>query len=634
MVLLGQGCVGLEEQKTSAPLATGIVTASEPEAALAGAAILAAGGNAIDAAVAAALALGVVEPQSSGIGGGSFTLIHLAASGETLVIDGRETAPAAATPLLFGAAHFDVASTSGRAVGVPHALLAMETLLSRWGTRSLADVLQPAIALAADGFVVGTRLAASLREGLATGGRLAHGAGEPAYEAARHVFAPNGVPLAAGDRLLQPQLAATLRHLAQRGTAAFYDCADEAGIARALVASQRAHRPGWPQLAGTLTCEDLAASARRGPVIRQPLIGRYRQVTVKTMPPPSSGGLCLLQMLAMLERFPLADEAAGFGFGAAATLTVMQEAMRLSFADRALWMGDADADPALPVAALLDGDYLRRRSATCPDPDPTDAEYCLRPDRRLATVHAGDPRPLAGGPPAAAADGGDASLETTHLTVADRWGNVVSYTATIESLWGSGLMVAGHGFLLNNQLTDFNLRPRARRDPFDPGANDAAPGKRPRSSMAPTMLFAPAAGGGERLLAAYGSPGGASIINTVLAITLNLVDHRLPVAAAIDAPRLSLTSAEDDAATAIEEGFAPAVLAELAARGYRFGAPAPIGSVQAVTFDPDTGTAHGGADRRRRGTVIVVPPPSAPPVPPARSAGGVVANAYASAYSP
>jgi gamma-glutamyltranspeptidase/glutathione hydrolase len=403
--------------------------------------------------------------------------------------------------------------------------------------------------------------------------------------------------------------------VAARGVGAFYDCADESGVARALIAAQRAHRRGRPELAGRMTCADLAATAAVGPTLRAPLTGDYRGAVVRTMPPPSSGGLCLMQMLAMVERFPLDDGAAGFGFGAADTLNVMMDAMRLCFADRARWMGDTDGRADLPVSGLIDPAYVGRRAASCPDPDPADDAYCLLPGQRLAMVRAGDPRPEAGQwRPAVLPRDGDGGNETTHVSIVDRWGNIVTATATIESLWGSGLMVPGHGFVLNNQLTDFNLRPTASAadGAFDPGANDVGPGRRPRSSMAPTILFVRDAAGRERPVAAYGSPGGATIITTVFAITLNLIDHGMTLQAAIDAPRLSLTGAAAAATTAIEAGFAAATLSRLAALGYRFAAPAPIGSVQAVTVDPLTGRQAGGADARRRGTVIGLQPAPAP----------------------
>jgi gamma-glutamyltranspeptidase/glutathione hydrolase len=598
----------------------GVVTTSEPEAAVAAARVLAQGGNAIDAAAVAQFVLGVVEPQSSGIGGGGFLMIYLAATGQTVIVDARETAPAAATPDMFGGAPFAIASTSGIAVGVPGTLLGIDYALKTWGTISLADALAPAIGLARDGFIVGPRLADSLGEGFAAGGRLANEPSKPAYAVARRVFAPDGSPPVAGERLLQPDLAATLDRIATRGPAALYDCGDGAGIAASIIATQRAYRGNEPALGGRMTCDDLAAAAAAGPGLRQPVVGHYRGFVIKSMPPPSSGGLCLVQMLAVLERFPIGDRAAGFGFGTASTLGVMQEAMRLCFADRAMWMGDTDVVADLPIAGLIDRRYIDSRADSCPHGDAGLADYCIVPDRRLTGITAGDPRPpaaAAAAPVELAARRGDGEegIDTTHLTIVDRWGNIVTYTTTIESAWGTGLMVPGRGFLLNNELTDFNLTPRANGSAgaFDPGANDVAPNKRPRSSMAPTILFAVDAAGIERPVVAFGSPGGASIINTVLDVTLNLIDHGMDIQTAIDAPRLSLTSAADKATTAIETGFDPGVLARLTALGYRFGTPAPLGSVQATVIDPRTGEQYGGADGRRRGTVIGLSPAAGAP---------------------
>jgi len=601
----------------------GVVATSEPLSAEAAAAVLAAGGNAIDAAAVAQFVLNVAEPQSSGIGGGGFMLVWLAASRTLFALDCRETAPAAATADMFldpgtGAPLPAAAvSTSGLAVGVPGTLHCIDLALGRWGTIPLAAAMAPAIA-AADGIAVRPHLAESLAEGLAPGGRLASEAGDGAYEAARAVFAPGGRALQPGDWLRQPELAATFRAIAADGLPAFYDCAHPSGIARALVATQHAQRAAIaPAGRGRMTCADLAAYR---PVLRQPVEGIYRGIVVRSMPAPSSGGLALVQMLAMLQRLPLGEAAAGFGFGTADTLDVMQDAMRLAFADRAMWVGDPDAVAGLPLRGLIDEDYLARRAATCPRGDSVAARYCLRAGDRLAGVRAGDPRPfddalgdpVRTGRPAAAAPlpAGPEGEHTTHLTITDRWGNIVSYTTTIEAPWGSGLMVAGHGFLLNNELTDFNLQPRRRGLPgdadFDPGANDPAPGKRPRSSMAPTMLFVRGPDG-DRPVAAYGSPGGSTIINTLLNMTLNLIDHRLPVQDAVDRPRISLSSPADDATTLVEDGFDPSVLDRLVVLGYRF-RPRVIGSVQAVVLDPHTGRAWGAADGRRDGAVIGLAP--------------------------
>lgn len=612
----GGGTIGVP---TGVPgFSGGVVATSEPQPAEAAANVLAAGGNAVDAAAVAQFMLNVVEPQSSGIGGGGFMLVWLAASRTLIALDCRETAPTAARPEMFLGSSgtplpWNEVSTSGLSVGVPGTLHCIDTALRRWGTLSLATALAPAIEAAEQGIIVGHRLAESLAEGLTSGGRLANETGNEAYATARAVFAPDGRPLQQGERLRQPDLAATFRALASDGLPAFYDCAHPSGIARALIATQRAQRPSIaPAGAGRMTCDDLSAYRS---VLRQPVEGRYRGIVVRSMPAPSSGGIALIQMLTMLQRLPMGDGGAGFGFGSFATLNVMQDAMRLAFADRAKWVGDADAVPGLPLRGLINETYLAQRAATCPMGDPGADRWCLRPGVRLADIRPGDPRPFDGplaaelftphrrsSVPAAVPEG----THTTHFTIADQWGNVVSYTSTIEAAWGTGLMVPGYGFMLNNELTDFNPVPARKGKPgdadFNPGANDVAPGKRPRSSMAPTMLFVRGPDG-DRPIAAYGSPGGSTIINSVLAITLNLIDHRMSIQEAVDRPRLSLCNPREDATTLLEEGFDPAVIDRLGALGYRF-RPAVIGSVQAVVLDPATGFAWGAADKRRDGTVI------------------------------
>jgi gamma-glutamyltranspeptidase/glutathione hydrolase len=309
-------------------------------------------------------------------------------------------------------------------------------------------------------------------------------------------------------------------------------------------------------------------------------------------------------MLGMLERFPLGDAAQGYGFGAPQTLHVMAEAMRLAFADRAWWVGDDDAVP-VPRAGLLHPDYLAARAAL------------IEPARRLPAVAAGDPLPWQPAATPAGTQPGTESPHTTHFSVIDRWGNAVSVTSTIEFTWGSGITVPGYGFLLNNQLTDFNFEPARDAAAGNPGANDVAAGKRPRSSMAPTLLLRDG-----RVVAAFGSPGGATIINSVLNVALNLVDHGIPLQQAVDAPRLSVTHAAGPLKC---EGGAPfmrpplgiAAQDALRALGHpglgAVGGDAcgdRIGSVQAVGIDLASGAAQGAADLRREGTVIRVPAPA------------------------
>jgi gamma-glutamyltranspeptidase/glutathione hydrolase len=567
----------------------GVVAVSHPAAAAAGARMLAAGGNAIDAAAAVQFALNVVEPQSSGIGGGGFMLIHLAKTGETFIVDSRERAPAGASPDMFApdglAMPFALASTSGLAVGVPGTVRGVDTALRRWGTKSLADTLAPAIELAEHGFRVNRFLAADIAH---DGGRT------QLHPETAAIFRPGGVPLAEGDWLVQPDLAKTLKLIAARGADAFY----RGTLAKAIIQAQQRTRSELGETGqGRMTLADLK---HYHVTIRAPLIAHYRGWTLAGMPPPSSGGLTGMQMLGLLERFPLGDASQGYGFGSPQTLHVMIEAMRLAFADRAVWIGDDDAAP-LPRTGLLHPGYLATRAAL------------IRTDRRMDTPQAGDPAPW---DPAGAQPKPVRILEesphTTHFSIVDRWGNVVSYTSTIEYTWGSGITVPSYGFLLNNELTDFNFVPAAAAA-GNPGANDVAPGKRPRSSMAPMLLFRDG-----QPVAAYGSPGGATIINSVLNVTLNLIDHNMPLQQAINAPRLSVTHAAgrvacEGGAAFMQPRFSIAAQDALRRLGHpglgdtgTEGCGETIGSVQAVVVDLASGEHRGAADPRREGTVARV----------------------------
>jgi gamma-glutamyltranspeptidase / glutathione hydrolase len=310
------------------------------------------------------------------------------------------------------------------------------------------------------------------------------------------------------------------------------------------------------------------------------------------MSPPSSGGLTMIQALKMIERYPLGDEAEGFGFGKANTLHVMAEAMRLAFADRAVWMGDEDFVP-VPKRGLLHRDYVRKRgdmvslnkriATPAPFGDPWPFEVAQR--RARTRLAAAEPVSYPGG-------------YTTHFSVVDQWGNVVSYTTTIEAGWGTGIMVPGYGFMLNNELTDFNFGSNPRPDPFGaPGANDVQGGKRPRSSMTPTILFK-----GEEPVAAFGSPGGTTIINSVFNVLINLVDHGMTIQQAVDAPRISVTTAGNSIAR--EAGFDEAEIAKLRALGHSVGNPGNIGNVNAIFIDLASGRQFGAVDSTREGGLI------------------------------
>src|SRR6267142_1736080 len=488
----------------------GVVAVSHPLAAEAGARMLREGGNAIDAAVAIQFALNVVEPEFSGIGGGGFMMVHLAKGrGQTFAIEGREKAPATADTTLFINPNgtnqgFTPASTSGQAGGVPGTLKIVTTALARYGRKQLSEVMQPAIELAENGFPVNFVLA-----GDATAARTSY------YAETAAVFRPNGVPLQQGQILRQPDLAKTLRLIARKGPDVLY----RGEIAQAIVAAQRATANGGKP--GLMTLQDLADY---NVVIREPIWGEYRGYRIAAMSPPSSGGLTMIQALKMLERYPLGDTAAGFGFGKVNTLHVMAEAMRLAFA------------------------------------------------------------------------GG----HTTHFSVIDKWGNIVSYTTTIEQGWGTGIMVPGYGFMLNNELTDFIFGFNVHPHFGGPGANDVQGGKRPRSSMTPTILFK-----GREPVAAFGSPGGATIISSVYNVLINLVDHHMTIKQAVDAPRISVTTNRN--LINREAGFDEAEIAKLRALGHVVGNPADIGNVNAIFIDLRTGRQYGAVDSTREGGLIGLP---------------------------
>ena len=557
----------------------GVVAVSHPLAAEAGARILRSGGNAIDAAAAIQFALNVVEPEFSGIGGGGFMMIHLAKGhGSTFVVEGREKAPASADTTLFTNPDgtnqaFTLASTSGQAVGVPGTLMVVATAVRRYGNKRLPEVIKPAIELAENGFPVNFVLAGS-----ATSSRT------NLYEATREVFRPGGVPVQEGQILRQPDLAKTLRLIAAKGTDVFY----RGEIAAAIVEAQRGTANGGKP--GLMTLQDLA---NYNVVIREPITAEYRGYRIASMSPPSSGGLTMINALRMIERYPLGDIGAGFGFGKANTLHVMAEAMRLAFADRAVWMGDEDFVD-VPKRGLIHRDYTRERgdlisltariAGTAPFGDP----WLFEPRGR----HSAAPTNLAAAAPLSHPGG-----YTTHFSVVDQWGNVVSYTTTIEAGWGTGIMVPGYGFMLNNELTDFNfgLNPHPRFG--GPGANDVQGGKRPRSSMTPTILFK-----GKGPIAAFGSPGGATIISSVYNVLINLVDHGMTIQQAVEAPRISVTTAGNSIAR--EAGFDEAEIDKLRALGHVVGNPGNIGNVNAIFIDRRTGRQYGAVDSTREGGLI------------------------------
>jgi gamma-glutamyltranspeptidase/glutathione hydrolase len=539
----------------------GMVVSAERHATEAGHAMLRAGGNAVDAAVATAFALGVTEPYHSGIGGGGFLLIHLA-SGETIALDARETAPAAATPDMFvapGVAE-DASRNGALAVATPGLVAGLALALERWGTKPLAEVLAPAITLAEEGFPIGLRHARIL--GIWRGLGLAERFPETA---AIQAPAPD---LAPGWRLVQADLARTLRAIAREGPDAFY----RGPIARAIAAEVQGR-------GGLLTVEDLASYR---PVLREPLRGAYRGRTIVSFPPPSSGGVALLQALNVLEGFDLA----ALGAGSSASIHRITEALKLAFADRAAYLGDPDFVP-VPVAELLSPAYTARQRARLLPPRWRRAPWTWGRDEVAIAV----PGPgLGAWQPA---EGG-----TSHFSVTDAEGNAVAITQTVNLLFGSSLTAAGTGIVLNDEMDDFSVairRPNAFGLVDTRGANAVAGGKRPLSSMTPTLVLEDG-----RVRMVTGSPGGPRIISTTLLTILNVFDYGMDVSEAVAASRFHHQWVPDD--LQVERAIPADVLDGLRRRGHRVVvSERNWSSAQVIEIDPKTGWHLGGSDPRSDG---------------------------------
>lgn len=531
-----------------------MVAAAEPAAVAAGLEILRAGGSAADAAVAVQLVLNLVEPQSSGIGGGAFALYYDADSKAVTSYDGRETAPAAATEKLFltddgKPMDFFAAVVGGRSVGTPGTVALLAALHKRHGRLPWPRLFAPAITLAEHGFTVSPRLAALLRG--KAGERLRTYAPAAAY------FFPDGKPLAAGTVVVNKRFAATLRAIAKAGASAFYS----GPIARDIVATVRG-AAGNP---GLLAEADLAAYRA---IERPPVCPIYRTYRVCGMGPPSSGGLTVGQILGLLEPFDLP----ALGPDNVESWHLLTEASKLAFADRNRYMADADF-VGVPVEGLLDRTYLARRA------------------RLIARDRAAPPPVAAGTPPHGPTkrtpDTSNGRPGTSHMAIVDDAGNALSMTTTIEGAFGSQLIV--RGFLLNNELTDFSFVPA--RDGV-PVANRVEPGKRPRSSMAPTIVF----DGNGKLKLLVGSPGGSRIIGYVAQTLIAVLDWGLDIQAAIDLGHV----VNRNGATELEAGSdAARWQAPLAALGHEVRVRELNSGLQGITVGPD-GLA-GGADPRREG---------------------------------
>ncbi|QWF84346.1 gamma-glutamyltransferase [Amycolatopsis sp. CA-230715] len=538
-------------QRPKSPVAVGYlgaVSSIDADASAIGTQVLREGGNAVDAAVATAAALGVTDPFSAGVGGGGFLVYYDARTGKVHTLDGRETAPAKADQNLFvengKALPFDDAVTSGLSVGIPGTPATWQDALRKWGTRSLAAAVKPAERLARRGFVVDK----TFHDQIANNAKRFS-----AFPSTRSLYLPGGAPPEIGTRFTNPDLAGTYRALASQGSGALYRGPIADDIAKTVQQPPVDPASGLKVRPGSMTAADIAAYRT---VERAPTNTRYRGLDVYGMPAPSSGGLTVGEALNILENTDLAK------LSKADYLHYFLESTRLAFADRNRWIGDP-AVIDVPAKELVSQQFA-------------DSRACLIDPKKagVSPVAPADPRKPV--PCQAGKTGAPTPYEgenTTHLTVADRWGNVVAYTLTIEQEGGSGIVVPGRGFLLNNELTDFSFTPVT---PGVPDPNLPGPGKRPRSSMAPTIVLE----GGKPLLA-VGSPGGASIITTVLQVLLGRLDRGLSLPDAIAAPR---ASQRNSAAAQVEQGFLDQPeTADLKARGQGFSsAPAEIGAATGV----------------------------------------------------
>lgn len=547
----------------------GAVASVDPEATEAGLAVLRAGGNAVDAAVATAAALGVTEPYSTGIGGGGYFVYYNARNGRVSTLDGRETAPEKIKPQDFNDPatgqpyrFFPELVTSGVSVGVPGTPATWETALDRWGTLSLREALRPAIKVARRGFVVDETFR---NQTLDNKERFA------AISTTADLFLPGGDAPAVGSIFRNPDLAATYAALGREGTDVIYDGRIGSDIVRTVQSPPKVPGTKLPVPVGSMTKTDLAAYR----VVRQaPTKVRYRGLDVYGMAPSSSGGTTVGEALNILSTTRLSR------LPREQALHYYLDASALAFADRNAYVGDP-AFVDVPTKTLLSKRFARSRA-------------CLIPaERALPTPTPAGDLGAEGCGVAAPTRQDDPGTSTSHLVTADRWGNVVSYTLTIEQTGGAGIVVPGRGFLLNNELTDFNLPYRADE------ANRIEGGKRPRSSMSPTIVLRD----GKPLLA-VGSPGGSTIITTVLQTLVNRIDFGLTLPQAVAAPR---ASHRNGASVSAEQAFIDRYGAALTADGYTLvstgdglTSAAQIGAVAALEFFP-RGRVQAVAEPVRRG---------------------------------
>ncbi|MCR1836524.1 gamma-glutamyltransferase [Rodentibacter caecimuris] len=508
----------------------GMVASEQAIATQVGVEILKQGGNAVDAAVAVGFALAVVLPNAGNIGGGGFMVLHNEKTGEDFALDFRETAPLKASRDMYLDANGQVEDGKSLfthfAVGVPGTVAGMELALQKWGTMPLHKVLEPAIKLAEEGFPISQTLANLLDTEKEVLGK---------WQSSRKIFFKNDRTLAAGEPLIQKDLANSLKLIAKEGAKAFY----EGEIAEKIVQEMKQHN-------GLISLEDMHNYQA---IERQPIVGNYRGYKIVTMPPPSSGGIHLVQLFNMLENYPLNE----FGANSAKTIHYLAESMKLAYADRSEYLGDPDF-VKIPVSGLTSKNYANSLIQSI-------RENYARP---ATEIKPGKPQPYE-------------SDQTTHYSVMDNAGNAVAVTYTLNLNFGSGIVAEGTGILLNNEMDDFSAKPGVANafGLIGGDANAIEAKKRPLSSMTPTIVLKD-----NKPWLVTGSPGGARIITTVLQSISNTIDHNMNPAEAIVAPRIHHQWLPDE--LRIEEGISPDTLALLTAKGHKIKLKAPMGRVQII----------------------------------------------------
>lgn len=527
---------------------TGLVVSSHELASQIGKEVLDKGGNAIDAAVAVGYALAVVHPAAGNIGGGGFAVIHLA-NGENITLDFREMAPLKASKNMYldekGEVIKDASTIGYLAAGVPGTVKGMSAMLDRYGTMKLSDLIQPAIKLAEKGFLINDR-----QEQTMLGSKDIF---KKFPSSSKYFLKKDGNTYKSGDLFVQKDLAQTLKLIAKEGPDAFYK-----GKIADLIAADMAKQ------GGIITKEDLAAYEA---IWRKPIEGTYRGYNIISMPPPSSGGTHIVQILNVMENANIEN----LGFASSKTLHIMAEAMRQAYADRSEYMGDPDF-VKIPLNKLISKEYAKAIYAKIP------ANKALPSSKikaGLGQIHEGD--------------------NTTHYSVLDGKGNAVSITYTINNYYGSGAAVDGAGFLLNDEMDDFSIKSGVPNlyGLIGGEANAIEPKKRPLSSMSPTIVLK-----NGKVFMVVGSPGGSRIITTTLQVISNVIDHKMDISTAVYSPRFHMQWLPDELRTE-PFGIVKDVQNNLEKMGYKITKEPYMGDVNAILVDPETGKITGSTDPRK-----------------------------------